>query len=637
VDIFWVNGSSFFHTISQWIKFRTVAPIKNRTKRTLLLEAQAVINMYEARGFNITRVEADREFSCITNDILPIALNIADADDHVHEVEWSICTVKERTRCTIQGLPFRRIPKLMMRACIEGAHKTLNQFPARDSVSEILSPLTIMARRPSPDYHDLKIEFGAYAQVFEDNDPTNTVRARTTGVIALTPTGNAQGGYYFLSLTTGRKLSRQQWDELPMPDGVIAAVEAMAARDEQPLLGYGAPVFEGSPGIVIEDEAPIVIDEHEVDEPDEQEVEDIHMDDIIENEQHYDAEPEGAPEDDDVMDDEAVPDELDEVFSTFDNEDERSAEGDGSDGYAPEKQWSDEIKSEEIIPEEIISENTAQNEEDKHIPRNSRYALRPNRGPPPSRLIDKMNNPDSSKSYEDVQFLQQGASNKPSLREAVEEMNRSGSNTKVLDYITGFIFTQMSDKAGIRKHGKVAIDVLYQEFLQLHDLDVFKGHHAKNRTKDQRKGALRAISVIKEKRCGKIKGRTIADGRPQRALYTKEETSSPTVSTDALLISIIIDACEHWDVATADVAGAHLHALLKDFTPLRMEGELVDIMCDVCSIYKEFVTYENGKKVLYLQLLKALYGCVKSALLWYELFPGTLQGMGFELNPYDTC
>jgi hypothetical protein len=49
------------------------------------------------------------------------------------------------------------------------------------------------------------------------------------------------------------------------------------------------------------------------------------------------------------------------------------------------------------------------------------------------------------------------------------------------------------------------------------------------------------------------------------------------------------------------------------------------------------VTHERGKKVLYLRLLKALYGCVMSALLWYELFTGTLKGMGFELNPYDTC
>jgi hypothetical protein len=63
----------------------------------------------------------------------------------------------------------------------------------------------------------------------------------------------------------------------------------------------------------------------------------------------------------------------------------------------------------------------------------------------------------------------------------------------------------------------------------------------------------------------------------------------------------------------------------------------VDIMCDVCKDYRKFVCYENGKKVLYLRLLKALYGCVKKALLWYELFSGTLQGMGFELSPYDTC
>jgi hypothetical protein len=59
-------------------------------------------------------------------------------------------------------------------------------------------------------------------------------------------------------------------------------------------------------------------------------------------------------------------------------------------------------------------------------------------------------------------------------------------------------------------------------------------------------------------------------------------------------------------------------------------------MCRVCAKYKEFVTYESGKKTPYLQLLKALYGCVKSALLWYELFTGTLQEMVFELNPYNT-
>jgi hypothetical protein len=113
----------------------------------------------------------------------------------------------------------------------------------------------------------------------------------------------------------------------------------------------------------------------------------------------------------------------------------------------------------------------------------------------------------------------------------------------------------------------------------------------------------------------------VADGRPQRQLYTKVETSSPTVSTDALMLSLLIDATEHRDVATADVTGAYLHAKMEAFTLLKMEGESVEIMCNVCEDYIKYVGHENGKKVLYLKLLKALYGCVESALLWYELFP----------------
>jgi hypothetical protein len=256
------NGSPFFHTISEFIKFRTVASINNRSAKTLLMETRAIVNMYKSRGFNVTRLEADQEFQCITNDVLPTILNVADADDHVHEVERSIRTIKERTRCTVQGLPFRRMPKIMVRAAVEGAHKALHQFPAKNGISKVLSPLTIMTGQPKPDFNDFKIEFGAYALVFEDNDPTNTMRTRATRAIALTPTGNTQGGHYFMSLTTGKRLSRQQWDELPMPDGVIAAVEAMAVEQKQPPLNNGGPVFEWSPGITIADdtEGPAILD-----------------------------------------------------------------------------------------------------------------------------------------------------------------------------------------------------------------------------------------------------------------------------------------------------------------------------------------------------------------------------------------
>ena len=45
--------------------------------------------------------------------------------------------------------------------------------------------------------------------------------------------------------------------------------------------------------------------------------------------------------------------------------------------------------------------------------------------------------------------------------------------------------TRMTAKADIKKHGQVAINnALYQEFLQLHDLDGFEGQHASALTTD---------------------------------------------------------------------------------------------------------------------------------------------------------
>ena len=41
----------------------------------------------------------------------------------------------------------------------------------------------------------------------------------------------------------------------------------------------------------------------------------------------------------------------------------------------------------------------------------------------------------------------------------------------------------------------------------------------------------------------------------------------------------------------------------------------MELFCDLDPSLKEFMDMEKGKKVLYVQLDKALYGCVKSTLL----------------------
>ena len=42
----------------------------------------------------------------------------------------------------------------------------------------------------------------------------------------------------------------------------------------------------------------------------------------------------------------------------------------------------------------------------------------------------------------------------------------------------------------------------------------------------------------------------------------------------------------------------------------------MDIMCNINPEHKKNVGYENGQKVLYMLVLRAIYGCIESALQW---------------------
>jgi hypothetical protein len=215
----------------------------------MLREVKAVVHLYKKRGFNVFDINADKEFECIRTDLLPIRLHIVDKDSHAPEVERSIRIVKERVRCTIAGLPFKRIPRIMIRGLAQFAITSLNQLPALNGVSTLISPLTIMTGDGAVDVSKLSLEFGEYVQVFEDNTPSNNTNSRTTGGIAMNPTTSSQGGYNFMSLNTGESLSRKQWTKVPMPEWVVAYVEDIAEVEQQKALVDGEPLWEWRPGV----------------------------------------------------------------------------------------------------------------------------------------------------------------------------------------------------------------------------------------------------------------------------------------------------------------------------------------------------------------------------------------------------
>ena len=210
---------------------------------------------------------------------------------------------------------------------------------------------------------------------------------------------------------------------------------------------------------------------------------------------------------------------------------------------------------------------------------------------------------------------------------------------------TRVMFTQMGAAKGIKLFGERAIAAIVKELKQLEygpmpGKKVVEAIDPDTLSLLQKKMALNAINLIKEKRDGTIKGRTCADGSKQRQYLREDESvSSPTVSLEGLFATLVIDAYEGRDVATFDIPGAYLHALMpKDKQVLlKLKGQFVDIMCEINGEYKKHVRYEKGQKTLYLLTLRAIYGCIESALLWYSLYKETLEGEGYELNPYDFC
>jgi hypothetical protein len=69
-----------------------------------------------------------------------------------------------------------------------------------------------------------------------------------------------------------------------------------------------------------------------------------------------------------------------------------------------------------------------------------------------------------------------------------------------------------------------------------------------------------------------------------------------------------------------------------------MTGEAAEFLVEISpKTYKNYITSEKGKDVIYLVLKKALYGCVKSALLFWEDLSSKLIKRGYDLNSYDRC
>ena len=161
----------------------------------------------------------------------------------------------------------------------------------------------------------------------------------------------------------------------------------------------------------------------------------------------------------------------------------------------------------------------------------------------------------------------------------------------------------------------------------------------KDLTPAQKREALGYLMFLKKKQSGTIKGCGCADGRKQQDYITKEESTSPTISMEAMFLTAVVDAWENWKVAVLDGPGAFMQVDIDELVHIRFEGEMVEKLLEIDhDLYASYVTEEEGNKVMYVELLKALYGTLRAArLFWEKLQAKLVNDWGFTPNWYDSC
>jgi hypothetical protein len=260
IDFHFVNNVTVFHTISRRIDYRTVSFPLSRSKVQILAELKDVYRKYNARGFRVTEIHADKEFEKVENDVLPVRMRICGVDEHVPEIERSVQTQKNENRSTCYAMPYRCIPRLMVRELIKQGNTFLNAFGSEDTIAPGLTPRNIIDNLPHVDYNDLKYEFRQYVHLHLSQPQTNTMSQRTVGAIVLGPR-QIQGQYNYMSLETGQQIDGRVVAVIPPTDDVILRVEQLGIEQKQPYRLSRMLKYEWQPGQPIGQDDSILTDD----------------------------------------------------------------------------------------------------------------------------------------------------------------------------------------------------------------------------------------------------------------------------------------------------------------------------------------------------------------------------------------
>ena len=599
IDVFFVNKIPFFLTYSLVICFLSVTHLTGQKAPDIFKALKAMCNYYLQHGFQVVFIKGDGAFKPLQEYMDTVygapQLNTTSANEHEPTAERKIRHIKERTRAIIHSIPFNALPEMIIIHMVLFVAKQLNLFPVKGGLSAQLSPRQIMTGEVA-DYKNCNMGFGQYCQIHEEDQPRNSMKARTQGAISLGPSGNVQGGHKFYTLANGTVVTRRAWTELPTPKSAIERIHVLAQG--MPAM----PVFTDRRGRVIGDAIDYELYDDDDDDDNQPPVGDEELPGVHTDETGGDFEIPGV---------DPVQQELEQAPTTP-AETEQEVDLD----FAPSNESNED-------PPIVISNDPP-----------AAPAVNPDDGNRRSTRIRTQTKP---------AYIPSMTGKKYSFATTVLGSNMLGDEAYEYNQeVTYSFMQQLSVKAALTKWGDDAAAAGEKEVSQLEWRETFVPKRMSDLTTEQKGKILQSHMFVVKKRDGVTKARIVAGGNQQRGHVTKEESSSPTVSTESVLLTSIVDAHEGREVAVIDIPNAYIQTHVddpKDRVIIRITGVVVDWLVKVApEVYEPYVVInKRGEKSLLVECHNAIYGTMVAGLLYYRKFTSSLKERGFEMNPYDPC
>ena len=635
MDIFFVNQIAFLLVVDSDLGVTMVIELgKSKGSRSLASIRTASlkqINRWKSRGFHVTQVTVDPEAGLLAlkSDLGAQGINVEPraGGTHVPTAERKIRVIKERCRSIVHSLPYM-LPLFLLAWMVYFAVSRINLFPTKGGLVKV-SPFEAFNGRKVDFDRDLRVGFGKYCEVNVDTD--NTLKSRTASAISLLSTGSASGSVKFYNLATGRVVTRDRFTEIPMPDLIVAHMNALATKSGSvtaDALQFTVGAHELTAEEIPED-FPAYFP-HEVINIDDPSFATVPRIPVATNESAPPSTIAGPQMVIDAPDTNgSLPSAEDEPVTLV--QESPSSESGESQLIPPDCPSVDTGSHPDLPmpvadptpPDPLEDQLSSQSEDQPAIPEPEPIA--------PSRYNMRSSSRGAARVHWDPRS---GAPIPvtPEARRAAEVLATRHSAAR------HHYSLHLSVKKALAQMPKPAIQSMYKELLQLHDKGVWTPQRP---TFKHKKKVIKSFMFLKEKFLSdgsfeKLKSRLVAGGHMQdRGLAMFEDISSPTAQLPFIFMIAAIAAKERRHTRVIDIAGAYLNANISRHEILmELDPVMVNILVDIDPAYAAFVR-DNGSMVVKLE--KALYGCIESAKLWYDLLAASLQSIGYVKNPIDPC